>query len=618
MPTTNLPSESVSSVSSDTIILLRTRTSNNNETLVAGAEHFIDSAYRLNLLATYDWLQFSVSGFINVIYNMVEGVDYKFKTTGYDLVEGVDYEIEYNDAVNIPFWIETGSPFRNQERGEMSGYNAVKRRNAYSDFAVTTEARGLKVFLPRVVPIPVSINTNPVVHTRVRSGSTTINMSLPSISHMGKSVIQKGYAQIGISMLVTASGKSAIKVGYASMDMSMSTIVQGQTLFKKGTTSISFAMGLSNVPFSTTIAPLGYFEVVGGTEAPSDIKLDPYSSRSGSGNLSTSKLFQKYKSILAGKTFDDSASTGDYVGSGSHLQLTHSSSFDQNNFVIAGWIGLQVSSDIKDLNTNATNAIHFDWSPWKPNGVTENGVSIAKTSDFEFRLTGDNSSSAYVPQIIHGDNTIDITNPDTSSAYPNQPTFEALLKNTFAQFYAIRVTTEYPGIQWTSGSQLSQQYPYGRKVIQWKVGTDNPSISSSSLDGNTYYEGGGERVYALTDQSTPLGNTNYLRLGDGGLFPYEATQLMLWKDVGWASSTLFGQVATEIRQYGMGADLATYSRNWYDSINIPTFSGYWRMGDHGGYDTSGVRTFDYGGTSQNAPIGTLDNTLNQHLYPNEM
>jgi len=224
MPTTNLPSESVSSVSSDTIILLKTRTSNNGTTLLAGAEHFINSASRLNLLSLYNILQFVASGNITVINNMIEGVDYNFKTTttDSDLVEGVDYEIEYNDAVNIPFWIETGSPFRNQERGEMSGYNAVKRRNAYSDFAITTEPYGIKVFLPRVVPIPVSINTNPVVHTRVRSGSTTINMSLPSISHMGKSVIQKGYAQIGISMLVTASGTNATKSSSVSLSMSLS------------------------------------------------------------------------------------------------------------------------------------------------------------------------------------------------------------------------------------------------------------------------------------------------------------------------------------------------------------------------------------------------------------
>mgnify|MGYP006081264541 CR=1 FL=1 len=650
-----------------------------------------------------------------------ENVDWELTTQGapVNLVEGVDYEIEYNDAVSSLFWMELGSPFRNQERGEVAGYKVVPIRIDPISISLTTigiqtlrgtirsavcsssfgiSCGGIEGRLNPVMSVATAVsrpwmqpsyaNVHGIYHNsdlywwlmsptndsyifslietilRNQGGGGTIpyysfshngqsfrsisRVHFPSNLHLdkdisisfsasGENIVKGASASLSVAITFSASGKNGVKRGSSSLSvailsvcesnaikngsvnditLSLSTIVQGKTLFQKGTSSISMSLSLTNISATKETPPLGYFQVVGGTEAPSDLTTEPTTRTIHGTNLDSSKIFSRYKSILAGKTFEQVS--GSYVGSGSYLELTHKSSFDQDNFVIAGWIDLQVSNTIKALNPNA---IYLDWSPYQPSGVTEDGVSIVKTSDFEFRLSGDNSSSAYVPEIIHGDNTIDITNPDSSSTYPNQPNFEALLKNQNAQFYAISVTTQKnDGSAWASGSLLSQQFPHGRKIIRWRVGTDYPAVFTSSNAGNTYYEGGGVREFALSDESTPLGTTNYLRLGDGGLYPYEATQLMLWEGSDWAvsSSVMLEQVASEIRRYGMGADLATYSRNWYGSVNVPTFSGYWRMGDHGGYDASGVRTFNYGGTSQNTPIGTFDNTLGQHLYPNEM
>jgi hypothetical protein len=69
-----------------------------------------------------------------------ENVDWELTTQGapVNLVEGVDYEIEYNDAVSSLFWIELGSPFRNQERGEVAGYKIVPIRIDPISISLTT------------------------------------------------------------------------------------------------------------------------------------------------------------------------------------------------------------------------------------------------------------------------------------------------------------------------------------------------------------------------------------------------------------------------------------------------------------------------------------------------
>lgn len=630
-----------------------------------------------------------------------ENVDWELTTQGapVNLVEGVDYEIEYNDAVSSLFWMELGSPFRNQERGEVAGYKVVPIRidpisislktigiqslrgtirSAVCSSSFGISCGGIEGRLNPVMSVATAVSrpwmqpsyANPhgiyhnsdlywwlmsttndsyffsLIETILRNqggGGTIPNYSFSHDGQSFRSISRVHFPSNlhldkDISISFSASGENGVKSGSTSLSvailsvcesnaikngsvnditLSLSTIVQGKTLFQKGTSSISMSLSVTNISATKETTPLGFFQVVGGTEAPSDLTTEGMTRTNNyETNLNSSNLFSRYKSILAGKTFEQV--NGSYVGSGSYLELTNRSSFDQDNFVIAGWIDLQVSNTIKALNPNA---IYLDWSPYQPSGVTENGVSIVKTSDFEFRLTGDNSSSAYVPEIIHGGNTIDITNPDASQWLPDQPTFEALLKNQNAQFYIISVSTQKnDGSAWALTSPLAQAYPYGRRLIQWSVGTDYPAQNPFNSTGSTYNEGGGERSFALSENATPTGTTNYLRLGDGGLYPYEATQLMLWEDAVWSSGggVLFKQIASEMRLYGMGADYATWTRNWYDSVNIPQFSGYWRMGDHGGYDASGVRTFNYGGTSQNAPIGTLDNTLGQHLYPNEM
>lgn len=197
MPTTNLPTQNTTGIPYPQlgckVRLLIDKTSDKLLVFSAGTEITMSDPSNLNLLG-YSVLKFVHNGQIQIITPVAHGTDYEgVDASAVDLVEGVDYEIEYNDAVNIPFWLETGTPFRNQDRGEMAGLNAVKKRNASSEFFISTQLIGKKVFFPRVEPpIDLSINTTPVLTQRVRSGSTFIQIgSTLYFLHNGKQAIKR-------------------------------------------------------------------------------------------------------------------------------------------------------------------------------------------------------------------------------------------------------------------------------------------------------------------------------------------------------------------------------------------------------------------------------------------
>lgn len=247
MPTTDLPTQNTTGIPYPQlgckVRLLIDKTSDKGLVFSAGTEITMSDASNLSLL-NYAILKFVHNGQIQIITPVAHGTDYEGVDVLIDLVEGVDYEIEYNDAVNIPFWLETGTPFRSQDRGEIGGGNAVKRRTALSQFNMGLEAEGGVKFGTKIT-IPVSINTDPIDHRRVRSGSTIINMSFPYRTYMGISAIKKGYAQVGMGISVSASGNSVIKKGYAQINTGISVSASGSNPVKNGAVLINTNLGVT-------------------------------------------------------------------------------------------------------------------------------------------------------------------------------------------------------------------------------------------------------------------------------------------------------------------------------------------------------------------------------------
>lgn len=510
----------------------------------------------------------------------------------YNLVEGVDYEIEYNNAVNIPFWIETGSPFRNQERGEMSGYNAVKRRNASSDFAVTTEAHGLKVFLPRVVPIPVAINTNPVVHTRVRSGSTTINfgrmyefyqavnairtMGVASVypvlinskyywdnssyansikeqivkNHRGgylflnsNTLVIDGVTYFGglntsyfssnatedknISMLVTASGTNPIKSSSVSLSMSIAQVVNGKNS-KLGT--LILHGGFSRSYGSDTVTRTSITQPSGVTRSTS------------------------FDAIMSGMMFANSGTSA--FGGGNHMTL-QSSSFDQDNIIIAGWIDLQVDNpDVSSAYSSYTPPKYFfDWNLLPSNFQYNNnrGIEVFSTAS-SHTVTARNSS------IIFG--VFEDGNNHTPSTTHNalikhgldevlipKSQIEDIWKNKSQQFFAIKVKST------TGGSKEIEYYLADDSILDG---------ASNSIHGST----------EITDGNwTPLGSSSTFTFAKEGHYPNQYAQLLIWNDISWADEDEFLNQMKIIRNNGVGAGWENYNPN--NSYKKPI--GYWKM-----------------------------------------
>jgi hypothetical protein len=248
MPTTNLPLQNFTGIAypqvGSKVRLLIDKTSDAGVDFDAGTEITMSGSVEINLLQSYNILKFTSGGQIQIIKPVTINVDWEPVSHVVDLVEGVDYEIEYNDAVNIPFWLETGTPFRSQDRGEIGGGNAVKRRTASSQFNMGVEAKGGVKFATKVT-LPVSIDTDPVVHQRVRFGSTMINMSFPYRTYIGISAIKKAYAQIGMGVSINASGNSVIKKGYAQIGTAISVSSSGVNPTKNGAVSINLSLGVT-------------------------------------------------------------------------------------------------------------------------------------------------------------------------------------------------------------------------------------------------------------------------------------------------------------------------------------------------------------------------------------
>ena len=248
MPTTNLPLQNFTGIAypqvGSKVRLLIDKTSDAGVDFDAGTEITMSGSVEINLLQSYNILKFTSGGQIQIIKPVTINVDWEPVSHVVDLVEGVDYEIEYNDAVNIPFWLETGTPFRSQDRGEIGGGNAVKRRTASSQFNMGVEAKGGVKFATKVT-LPVSIDTDPVVHQRVRFGSTMINMSFPYRTYIGISAIKKAYAQICMGVSINASGNSVIKKGYAQIGTAISVSSSGVNPTKNGAVSINLSLGVT-------------------------------------------------------------------------------------------------------------------------------------------------------------------------------------------------------------------------------------------------------------------------------------------------------------------------------------------------------------------------------------
>ena len=508
-------------------------------------------------------------------YFQIEHIDYN-STTGE--VEGIEYNANFTDSNGTSQVVYQGIDATNYLNQKGTFWDVLSFDIANFNPRIDLDAGGKNAIVESGVS-----QINLVLFT----GSRFRGQNIGEVEGFTVTGAQVDFVQF--SMSVTAKA-GATRSGAVQSAIALSTTVDGENVFKTSSVNLSTSLSVTATASVTQQQVFGAFFDSGRVNALLNIAPDSQT-RSGDSFLGSQYLFDKYVANLGGALHTSSG--GSYTGSGGHLQLGDPF-FDQDNFVIMGWLDLE-----NNYNGGFPSADLFTWNGYGKTPALANtfreGLSIIKSDDFEFKIHDEGTH--FTPRIHHSTDTIDITNPDagyyglpTSTA---QPSFEGLLTGAQQQFWAIRVRTH-------SG---------GNKEIEWFYGTHIVASYTTSVAGTTFYVGGGKRTFS---SYTTVGTSNSLNIGQDAHYPTSSVQCIMWKDPTWtdANQFRFPNEANKIKKYGAGADLRTFN-------GYTPFDGYWRMGDHGFYDSAGVRTTAIGGTSTNSAIGDFYAPYNRDAFPNE-